>query len=148
MKRLSILILALAAVLSAVSCANPYKDLAFTDFKVISVSLRSGREVDVVAEVGVRNPSRAFKVETLEGVLRTDVQELLQFSAADIDIDARTEKTYRIPLEARLSDGISVVSVLGSVMENGDKAFKVDVKLRARLWSGAGRTLEFKDIQL
>lgn len=139
-------------VLSAlvlVSCTDSYRNLKLTSFSLESIAPHSSKNIEAVASIGIDNPSKAFTVVSVEGVVKTGAQDLLYFySDEKTQVEGNCLKSYSVPFVGSLADGISLLSLLGSVGADGRDAFKADVKVKVKFKSGFGKTLEYTDLPL
>jgi len=138
--------LALGLVLSA-GCSK-VKDIKVTSCSLESFSPRGLRSVDAVLAIGIDNPSVAFRITSLEGVVKYNGEDFATYTADTVSVDRKSSKVYDVPCSAVLSESVTLMKAL-SIISNGDlEGFTTDVKAKVKLKGGAGTTLNYKDIDL
>lgn len=140
-------ILAAAAFQGCASLAK-VKDIRVTSCGVESYSLRGLRSVGAVLALGIDNPSLAFKVTSLNGVLKYKGEDFASYTADTLDVDARCVKVYDLPCTATLTESVSLMQVMQIAGKGSLDGFTTDIEAKVKLRNGAGKTLRFKDIDL
>ncbi len=136
------------AVLSGCSGLSKVKDIKVTSCGLESCSLKGLRSVDAVLAVGIDNPTFAFKVTDVSGVVKYNGEDFATYTADTIRVDRKCSRVYDLPCSATLCDGISLMKLM-QIMKKGDlEGFTTDVTATVKLKSGAGTTLRLKDIDL
>ena len=139
-----------AIMLTFQGCASlkKVKDINITSIGVESYSLSGLRAIDAVLAVGIDNPTFAFKVTGLNGILKYKGEDFAFYSADTIKIDKKCGKVYDLPCSATLSEGVSLMKAV-QIFRNGSlEGFTTDVEAKVKLKSGAGTTLKYKDLDL
>lgn len=138
------------AALASTSCASlrKVKDIKVTSVGVESYSFSGLRSVDAMLAIGIDNPTFAFKVTGLNGILKYKGQDFAFYSADTVKVDARCVKVYDLPCSAVLSEGVTLRQALQIAKKGSLDGFTTDVEAKVRLKNGAGTTLKFKDMDL
>ena len=139
---------ALSLLLSGCGDIAKIKDINVTSVGVESYTFTSLRSVNAVLAVGVDNPTFAFKVTDLNGILKYKGEDFAFYSADEIKVDRKSVKVYDLPCSATLSDGVSIKKVVQLFQSGSLEGFTTDVEAKVKLRSGAGTTLRFKDLDL
>lgn len=139
-----------AIMLTFQGCASlkKVKDINITSIGVESYSLSGLRAIDVVLAVGIDNPTFAFKVTGLNGILKYKGEDFAFYSADTLKVDKKCVKVYDLPCSATLSEGVSLMRAMRIAQEGSLKGFTTDVEAKVKLRNGAGTTLKFKDLDL
>ena len=143
-----ILLTLLAAFLCSCGGVEKVKDIKVTSVGVESYSFSGLRTINAVLALGIDNPTFAFKVTGLNGILKYKGEDFAFYSADTIKVDKKCSKVYDLPCSATLSDGVSLKKALQIVQGNSLEGFTTDVEAKVKLKSGAGTTLKFKDLDL
>ena len=151
-KHLSHMVLILLIALSPAICGcggvEKVKDIKVTSVGVESYSFGGSRTINAVLALGIDNPTFAFKVTDLNGILKYKGEDFAFYSADTIKVDKKCSKVYDLPCSATLSDGVSLRKALQIAQGNSLEGFTTDVEAKVRLKSGAGTTLRFKDLDI
>ena len=146
----TILPLLVAVCLAFSGCASlkKVKDISITSVGVESYSFSGLRSVKAVLAVGIDNPTFAFKVTELNGILKYKGEDIAFYSADTLSVDKKCVKVYDLPCSATLSEGVNLMKAM-QIARNGTlDGFTTDVEAKVKLKSGAGTTLRFKDLDL
>ena len=140
----------LLAVLAAVSGCDvtKIKDLNVTSVGVKYLVPTSSRSMDAVLLLGLDNPSIAFTVTDVSGVVKHYDRELVRFTAGELPVQARSAQVYELPCTAVLSDKVSLLDLLAIAARRSMEGMTVDVKLRVSLKGGKGTVLTFNGLDL
>ena len=140
----------LLAVLVAVSGCDvaKIKDLNVTSVGVKYLVPTSSRSMDAVLLLGLDNPSIAFTVTDVSGVVKHYDRELVRFTAGELPVQARSAQVYELPCTAVLSDKVSLLDLLAIAARRSMEGMTVDVKLRVSLKGGKGTVLTFNGLDL
>lgn len=136
------------AVLAMTACGSQYRDLEFSDLRMVSVSPRSAQDIGLTAELTVSNPGRTFVVDTLEVTLKAGDSPVVYLRSGGIEVEGKTSREYTVPMHGSLAEGIGLFTVMGTLMDHGRDALKADVRAKVKTKCGLGKTLEYNDIQL
>ena len=149
MKKVRLLLLLCLSLLLAGCKDRGFQDIAVTSVRLVSIIPEGLTGVSAELEVGIHNPTLAFRVEDLTGAAKFQGQEALLLSADPLDVAARCDSLYLIPLRGRV-DGdfnpLRLLRLLGG--EAGFDDITFDIRARASLRSGLGKNIEMLDIPL
>ena len=153
MKVVRRIVLCLAALLPLLvfqGCAgvSKMKDIKVTSCGVESYSLKGLRSVDAVLALGIDNPSFAFKVTELNGILKYKGEDIAFYTADTLQVDKKCSKVYDLPCSATLSERMTLMQVLQIAGKGSLEGFTTDIEAKVKLKNGAGTTLRFKDLDL
>ena len=135
----------LAAVVSLAGCVN-FNRLELTAFHVDSVTPAGFRSVTGVATATVDNRSVGFTVYDIGGTVRHEGRELGNFSVEPVTVRARSEGDYTLNAEMSLSQGVSLVGLLGMLQNFDMDDLTVDVFLTVKAKGRAPQKFRMKDI--
>jgi len=138
----------LSLTLSGCGSIKKVKDIQVTSVGVESYSFSGLRSLNAVLAIGIDNPTFAFKVTGLNGILKYKGEDFAFYSADTLKVDRKCTKVYDLPCSAVLSEGINLYKALQIVNEGNLEGFTTDVEAKVKLRSGAGTTLKFKDLDL
>jgi hypothetical protein len=132
------------------SCASlkKVKDINITSVGVESYSFSGLRSINAVLAIGIDNPTFAFRVTRLNGILKYKGEDFAFYSADTLHVDSRCVKVYDLPCSATLSDGVNLLKAMQIARDGSLDGFTTDVEAKVKLKSGAGTTLKFKDLDL
>ncbi len=140
--------LLLLAILSGCSGLSKVKDIKVTSCGLESYSLKGLRSIDAVLAVGIDNPTFAFTVADVSGVVKYNGEDFATYSADTISVDKKCSKVYELPCSATLNDGVSLMKLMQIVKKGSLEGFTTDVTATVRLKNGAGKTFKLKNIEL
>jgi tetratricopeptide (TPR) repeat protein len=106
--------------------------------------------IPVVEGIYARDKEREDLLEMLfqlyqqVGDLASAVQVLNRIEA----IDGKSERVYRIPLQAQLADGISLMQLLATYKSFNPEDFCLDLHARANVAGKIGKDIDYKDVPL
>lgn len=145
----------LLAVLAAASIAltgcggvRKVKDIKITSVGVESYSFSGLRSINAVLALGIDNPTFAFTVTDLSGVLKYKGEDFATYSADTINVDKKCVKVYDLACSATLSQSVTLMQALQIAKNSSLEGFTTDVEAKVKLRNGAGTTLRFKDLDL
>ena len=149
MKKVGLLLLLCLSLLLAGCKDRGFQDIAVTSVRLVSIIPEGLTGVSAELEVGIHNPTLAFRVEDLTGAAKFQGQEALLLSAEPLDVAARCDSLYLIPLRGRVGgdfNPLRLLRLLGGDADIDDITF--DIRGRASLRSGLGKNIEMLDIPL
>jgi len=149
MKKVRLLLLLCLSLLLAGCKDRGFQDIAVTSVRLVSIIPEGLTGVSAELEVGIHNPTLAFRVEDLTGAAKFQGQEALLLSAEPLDVAARCDSLYLIPLRGRVNgdfNPLRLLRLLGGEADLDDISF--DIRARASLRSGLGKNIEMLDIPL
>ena len=147
-KALKISLLLLAACMLLTSCASKYKKISVSDFEVESILPTSLRSCTVNVAVNINNPAPAFKVKEIEATVKRGGEVFGLVTADPVAIDGKSERTYHLPLQAQLAEGIGVIQLLTIYKSFNPEEFTLDLKARANVAGNIGKDIDYKDVPL
>jgi len=142
------IVLMAGVILSGCCGLSKMKDIKVTSCALESYSLNGLRSIDAVLAVGIDNPTFAFKVMDVSGIVKYNGEDFASYTADTISVDKKCSKVYDLPCTATLSDGVSLMKLMQIVKNGSLEGFTTDVTATVKLKSGAGATLKFKNIDL
>lgn len=149
MKRLlHILTLALTALTLLSGCAASYKDMKVTSFDIEKFNLDSPKTLSVTALVGVNNPAPDITFNHVTAVVKSTGRNIVTLKADGVKIDGKKEAVYSVPVKGSLSDGTSVLKLLGGLKNGAMSDFTADITANVTVYGKIGKTLEYKDVKL
>lgn len=149
MKKVRLLLLLCLSLLLAGCKDRSFQDITVTSVRLVSIIPEGLTGVSAELEVGIHNPTLAFRVEDLTGAAKFQGQEALLLSAEPLDVAARCDSLYLIPLRGRVNgdfNPLRLLRLLGGEADLDDISF--DIRARASLRSGLGKNIEMLDIPL
>lgn len=149
MKKVRLLLLLCLSLLLAGCKDRGFQDIAVTSVRLVSIIPEGLTGVSAELEVGIHNPTLAFRVEDLTGAAKFQGQEALLLSSEPLDVAARCDSLYLIPLRGRVNgdfNPLRLLRLLGGEADLDDISF--DIRARASLRSGLGKNIEMLDIPL
>lgn len=140
----------MAMLCLAPSCSsiNKMKDIKVTSVGLDSFAPRGFRSADAVLAIGIDNPTLAFTITDLAGVLKYNGEDMATYKADSLTIDKKCSKVYTLPCSATIGENVGLGQVLKMVSQGSMKGFTTDVEAHVRLKNGLGKTLKFKDLDL
>ena len=144
--RISIL-LAVACVLLS-GCVSKYKKISVSSFELESVVPTSLRSANVIVDVGINNPAPAFQVRDIEATIKRGDEVMGVVSGEPVSVDGKCDRVYRIPLQAQLADGISLMQLLATYKNFNPEDFTLDLHARANVAGKIGKDIDYKDVPL
>ena len=144
--RISIL-LAVACVLLS-GCVSKYKKISVSSFELESVVPTSLRSANVIVDVGINNPAPAFQVRDMEATIKRGDEVMGVVSGEPVSVDGKCDRVYRIPLQAQLADGISLMQLLATYKNFNPEDFTLDLHARANVAGKIGKDIDYKDVPL
>lgn len=136
------------SVLSGCGSLRKVQDIKVTSVALESYSLKGLRSADAVLAVGIDNPTFAFTVTRLDGVLKYKGEEVAVYSADTVSVDRQCVKVYDVPCTAILGEGVTLMQVMQIVRQGNLEGLTTDIEAKVKLKNGAGTKLKFKDLDL
>ena len=149
MKRKNILrLLMLMLAVSVLSSCSSYRNLSLNDYSIESLSPRGMRAVDAVVGLVIYNPSGAFKVSGVQGVIRHKGEPVATFSADELNISRKCEQEYSLALSGELDQGVTFLQLLKFPgWKPEDLTLDVDAKVRLK-FLGLSKKFRIRDYSL
>ena len=148
MKTLRKILLLLVTVLLAAGCGK-IGDIHLTGYKVAAISPVGLRGLDVALNLGIDNPAMQFTVCDITAEVFRDGRSVGIYTSADpVTVKARTVGTYRLDGRIQLSDGVSLMQVLGYVSKFEVDRYTLSYGATVKLKSGARVKLQKKNVPL
>ena len=149
MKRKNILLtLVLILSVSALTSCAGYRDLSVNDYKVESLSPRGMRAVDAVVALVIYNPSMAFSVSGVQGVIRHKGEPIATFTADELSVSRKCEQTYNLALSGELDQSTSLIKLLQFPgWKPEDLTLDLDAKARLK-FLGLSKKFKIRDYSL
>lgn len=147
-KTLLVRSLAVLAALFAIVACGSVKDIAVTSCDIVSIAPNGLKSVDVVLALGIHNPTIAFSLSDVEGVLYNDTHELATFGGGPLDVAKKSDDVHELSCYASLTDQVSLFEVLNLVRTRDFNGYKIDVSGVVTLANGIKKTLRFKEMDV
>jgi len=148
MRRLrKISILCLAVVLVCSCGVSKFKEVKFNSFELESFVPSGLRSFDAVVELGIDNPAPSFKVENLKATVRKDSLDVMYLSSEGLSVDAKSNKTYTLPVQGKLSKDFSLMQLAGMAARFDPEGYIIDITADANA-KGIKKKIEYKDMPL
>ena len=144
--RISFLLLATCLLLSG--CVSKYKKISVSSFELESVVPTSLRSANVVVALGIKNPAPSFQVRDIEATVRRGEEVMGIVTGEPVSVDGKCDRVYRIPLQAQLADGISLMQLLATYKSFDPEDFFLDLHARANVAGKIGKDIDYKDMPL
>ena len=149
MKRIFTLLLCATLLVLSGCQGRRLQDIKVTSARIVSIVPQGLTELSAVVEVEIHNPSVALEISDIIGTARFGDMDILSVSADRLVIDARTDRTYQVPLKGHIEEGFNPLRLLRLL---GDEAslddIKVSYKARVSLRGGIGKDIEMEEIPL
>lgn len=139
---------ALSMLLGGCSAINKAKDIEVTSFSLKSFSPNGLKAVDAVLSIEVDNPTIAFSLTDIEGVVYYEGEEFATYAGGPISIKGKCLGAYELPCSLRLSPSISLFSVLKIASSGNLEGLTTDVQAKVVLKGGIAKTLKYKDLPI
>ena len=139
---------AMVAFIAGCGSLRKVQDIKVTSVALESYSLKGLRSADAVLAVGIDNPTFAFTVTRLDGVLKYKGEEVAVYTADTVSVDRQCVKVYDVPCTAILGEGVTLMQVMQIVRQGNLEGLTTDIEAKVKLKNGAGTKLKFKDLDL
>ena len=136
----------LAALMIVCGCGK-LNEIRITSAKLASLTPSGLRTVDAVMEVGVDNPAMAFTVSYARGTVYYAGQPLLDYSAQPVTVKGHSSEVYEVNARGTLSEGVSILRVLGLVRNIDINLVTVDIDAKCK-GGGLKRNISLKNVPL
>ena len=146
---LRLLLLLVLSLLLAGCKGKSLQDVKVTSCRLVSITPDGFTGVSALVEVGIHNPSLAFDVMNLDGMVKFQGQEALMVTGERLSVPAHSDAVYTIPLQGRMAEGFNplrLLRLLGD--EAGFEDITFDVRARVALRGGIGKNIELLDVPL
>ena len=144
--KISLLLLLAAFMLTG--CVSKYKKIKLSSFELESVVPSSLRSANVVVAVGIDNPAPSFQVRDIEATVKQNGSVLGQVTGEPVSVDGKCDRVYRVPLQAQLADGVSLMQLLATYKNFNPEEFTIDLHARANVAGKVGKDIDYKDVPL
>ena len=144
--KLSLLLLLAAFMLTG--CVSKYKKIKVSSFELESVVPSSLRSANVVVAVGIDNPAPSFEVRDIEATVKQNGNVMGLVTCEPVNVDGKCNRVYRIPLQAQLADGVSLMQLLATYSNFNPEEFTIDLHARANVAGKVGKDIDYKDVPL
>ena len=144
--RISLLLLLAAFMLTG--CVTKYKKIKVSSFELESVVPSSLRSANIVVAVGINNPAPSFQVRDIEATVKQNGEVMGLVTGEPVSVDGKCDRVYRIPLQAQLADGVSLMQLLATYKNFNPEEFTIDLHARANVAGKVGKDIDYKDVPL
>ena len=138
--------LVLACLMMAAGCSK-VKDIKINSCGLESFTPRGLRAAKAVLALEIDNPTFAFGIQNLDGVIKYKGEDFIFFKSDGIDVAKKSVRVYDLPCEASLANGVSITRLLG-ILSGSAEGFTADINAKVLLKNGVGKTLKFKDLNI
>jgi hypothetical protein len=143
-----ILTFASVILLAIMPSCSKMKDIKITSVGLESLSPKGFRAADAVLSLGIDNPSMAFTITKVNGLLKYNGEDFATYSADSLAVDKKCEKVYDLPCSAVISENVGLRQVMNLITSGSLEGFTTDVEAHVTLKNGIGKTFTFKDLDL
>ena len=147
-KAIRISILLLLAGLLLTGCVSKFKKISVSSFALESVVPTSLRSANLVVAVGINNPAPSFQVRDIEATVKQNGNVMGIVTGDPVSVDGKSERVYRIPLQAQLAEGIGLMQLMATYKSFNPEVFTIDLHARANVAGKIGKDIEYKDLPL
>ena len=150
MKRLRIILLALAVSFLAAGCSDikNINNISLASCGVKYITPTGLRSMSGVLLLEIDNPSFHFTVSDVEGCVKFSERKMIVFTAGEIPVQKHSCQVSELPCTASLAEKVSYLDIMALAAKSSYEGLTADVDLRVTLKSGLATTLHFKDIDL
>ena len=117
MKRYSLLLALVCAMLMSMTGCSKYKQITLSGGKIETVTLSGLRSANLVMSVNIHNPAGKLDARQIDGVLTYFGKVLGKVSVCPFIIDAKSDKAYRLTAKVELAEGVGLRQLM--VLMNG-----------------------------
>ncbi|MCM1503064.1 MAG: hypothetical protein NC115_10430 [Bacteroidales bacterium] len=135
----------LAAVFTLSGCVD-YKNLKITSFSIERIAPQGLRSVSGTAKVGVDNPSAAFSIYNIEGVVKKNATEFGTFSVNPVSVAEKSAQICTVNGTMSLSPSVSILEVLSVAASMSVDDFTVSISCTVKARGGVAKKVNLKDI--
>lgn len=135
----------LAAVFSMSGCVD-YKNLKITSFSIDSLSPQGFRSVFGTASVGIDNPSLAFSVYDISGIVKKSGTEFGTFSVNPVTVPEKSSSVCKVSGTMSLSPSVSILEVLSVAASMKVDDFTVSVSCTVKPRGGIAKKVNLEDV--
>lgn len=127
------IIIIAAALVMLLGCSDltRLKDINVKSVSVASFTPTGLRSAKAGFNVKVDNPALGFTLSEISGAIYHKGKRIADYTADDISIERRTEKTYRLNGAATLSDGTSLTDLMNLAGSFNPDDITIDIHVRA-----------------
>lgn len=143
--------LTLAVALTSGCCGiKKLQELKIESYRLESVSPKGFTAVDADLVLTVDNPGNEFSVKALECLVYRSGRPFCVLTSDDISVLGKQESVCRLPLHAKLSAGVNIMTFL-ELLQGSLDDFTVDVNLEIKIKGGpklkvSEKGIPFKDL--
>ena len=145
MKKIVSILLAAVVAVMVNGCASENK-FTITGGGVESVHL--GPTITATANLTFSNPSYKVKVSDVSGVVKNGEDALLNLTAEDFTIPARSTTTVPVPVEGSLAPGVGLLKIMSLVSGSNFEGLTADLTFTATGLLGIKKTQTIEGIPL
>ena len=147
MKRSTVILLLLAAMLCLSGCVNKFKQVKITSVELESVKPRGMKTYDAVVQLGIENPAPSFNIMNLKADVRRDSLAIVHLSGENVAVAGRSSKVYRVPVTAQIDSAVTLLQLAMLARSFNPELYVVDLSAKAMV-GGVGKKLEYNGIPL
>ena len=144
MKKIVRILFAALIAAALTGCTDAYKQFQITGGSLESPTL--GPPMGAVLSVDVNNPTYKVVVTDVSGKVKKGERHMLDLTAEDFTVPARSASTVKIPVTATMAPGVGLLSI-GRVLASGDyDDIVVDLTFTASGFLGFKKTQTIENI--
>jgi hypothetical protein len=87
-------------------------------------------------------------VRDIEATIKRGEEVMGVVTGESVSVDGKCDRVYRIPLQAQLADGISLMQLLATYKSFNPEEFYLDLHARANVAGKIGKDIDYKDMPL
>ena len=139
-------LLALSVIM--ISGCGKIEDIRITSARLVQITPSGLRGVKAIVEVGVDNPSMTFTVSDISGTVYYKGARYVDFEAAEpIVVKKKTSELHTVEVDGRVSDGVSLLSVLSLARNFDMNQVSVDIEASVKA-KGIKKKISLKQVPL
>lgn len=139
-------LLALSVIM--ISGCGKIEDIRITSVRLVQITPSGLRGVKAIVEAGVDNPSMTFTVSDISGTVYYKGARYVDFEAAEpIVVKKKTSELHTVEVDGRVSDGVSLLSVLSLARNFDMNQVSVDIEASVKA-KGIKKKISLKQVPL
>ncbi|MGM9738572.1 MAG: hypothetical protein ACI3ZT_09215 [Candidatus Cryptobacteroides sp.] len=147
MKKILVEILLALSVIMISGCGK-IGDIRITSARLVQITPSGLRGVKAIVEAGVDNPSMTFTVSDISGTVYYKGARYVDFEAAEpIVVKKKTSGLHTVEVNGRVSDGVSLLSVLSLARNFDMNQASVDIEASVKA-KGMKKKISLKQVPL
>jgi len=145
---LAVSVVVLSTLFTGCGAVKKVDDIEVTSVNLKSFSPNGLKAVDAILEIGVDNPTFAFKLSDIEGIVYYNGDEIATYAGGPISVKAKSSDLYELPCSLKLSPSFSLFTIVKIVSNGNLEGLTTDVKAKASLKNGLSKTFKYEDMPI